>query len=70
MKTAGHEVIIVGGGLAGLSFAHRLLRIDLSFVVLEASDGLGGRVRSDKVRGYQLDRGFQVLQTAYPEARR
>jgi phytoene dehydrogenase-like protein len=47
-----------------------LLGTGLSFLILEASDGLGGRVRTDKVDGFLLDRGFQVLQTAYPEAKR
>ncbi|MGD8995403.1 MAG: FAD-dependent oxidoreductase, partial [Syntrophobacterales bacterium] len=66
MKATEREVIIVGGGLAGLSCAWRLLGTGLSFLILEASDGLGGRVRTDKVDGFLLDRGFQVLQTAYP----
>lgn len=70
MKATEREVIIVGGGLAGLSCARRLLGTGLSFVLIEASDGLGGRVRTDRVEGFLLDRGFQVLQTAYPEARR
>ena len=70
MKATGHAVIIVGGGLAGLSCARQLLKTGLSFIVLEASDGLGGRVRTDRVEGFLLDRGFQVLQTAYPEAKR
>jgi phytoene dehydrogenase-like protein len=39
-------------------------------LILEASDGVGGRVRTDRVEGFLLDRGFQVFQTAYPEARR
>jgi predicted NAD/FAD-dependent oxidoreductase len=39
-------------------------------VVLEATDGVGGRVRSDLVDGFRLDRGFQVLLTAYPEVDR
>ncbi|MGB8859151.1 MAG: NAD(P)/FAD-dependent oxidoreductase, partial [Ilumatobacteraceae bacterium] len=39
-------------------------------VVLEASDGVGGRVRTDVVDGFRLDRGFQVLLTAYPEVSR
>ncbi len=39
-------------------------------MVLEASDGIGGRVRTDRVEGFQLDRGFQVLLTGYPEARK
>jgi phytoene dehydrogenase-like protein len=64
------DVLIIGGGLAGLCCALRLQQGGLSFQVLEASDGLGGRVRTDKVEGFLFDRGFQVLLTAYPEARR
>ena len=64
------DVLIIGGGLAGLCCALRLHQGGLSFQVLEASDGVGGRVRTDKVEGFLLDRGFQVLLTAYPEARR
>ena len=64
------DVLIIGGGLAGLCCALRLYQSGLSFQVLEASDGVGGRVRTDKVEGFLLDRGFQVLLTAYPEARR
>lgn len=64
------DVIIVGGGLAGLSCALRLREIGVPFRILEASDGIGGRVRTDVVDGFRLDRGFQVLLTAYPEARR
>ena len=64
------DVLIIGGGLAGLCCALRLHQRGLSFQVLEASDGVGGRVRTDKVEGFLLDRGFQVLLTAYPEARR
>jgi phytoene dehydrogenase-like protein len=67
MKT---DVVIVGAGLAGLACARRLVEIGKSFVVLEASDGVGGRVRTDVVDGYRLDRGFQILLTAYPEAKR
>ena len=64
------DVLIIGGGLAGLCCALRLHQSGVSFQVLEASDGVGGRVRTDKVEGFLLDRGFQVLLTAYPEARR
>jgi len=64
------DVLIIGGGLAGLCCALRLHQNGLSFQVLEASDGVGGRVRTDKVEGFLLDRGFQVLLTAYPEARK
>lgn len=67
---ANTDVLIIGGGLAGLCCALRLHQSGLSFQILEASDGVGGRVRTDKVEGFLLDRGFQVLLTAYPEARR
>jgi phytoene dehydrogenase-like protein len=62
------DVIIVGAGLAGLCCARRLEQGGSEFLVLEASDGVGGRVRTDHVDGFKLDRGFQVLLTAYPEA--
>ncbi len=63
-------VVIVGAGLAGLSAACDLVDAGHSPIVIEASDGVGGRVRTDLVDGFRLDRGFQVLLTAYPELRR
>ena len=39
------------------------------FVLLEASDGVGGRVRTDEVDGFLLDRGFQIFLTSYPECK-
>lgn len=65
-----HSVIIVGAGLAGLCCARELHQQGIPFLLLEASDGVGGRVRTDVVEGFRLDRGFQVLLTSYPEARR
>jgi predicted NAD/FAD-dependent oxidoreductase len=61
------DVVVVGAGLAGLAAARHLHAAGRDVVVLEASDGVGGRVRTDMVDGYRLDRGFQVLLTAYPE---
>lgn len=63
-------VIIVGAGLAGLAAATRLASENVSFLLLEASDAVGGRVRTDAVDGFLLDRGFQIFITAYPEARK
>ncbi len=64
------DVIIVGAGLAGLSCARELQAHGISFQIIEASDDVGGRVRTDEVDGFLLDRGFQVLLTAYPETQR
>lgn len=64
------EVIIVGAGLSGLACAVHLKKAGVPFVVLEAAEAVGGRVRTDVVDGFRLDRGFQVLLTAYPEAKR
>jgi phytoene dehydrogenase-like protein len=64
------DVVIVGAGLAGLCCARKLQESGVPFQVVEASDGVGGRVRTDHVDGFLLDRGFQVLLEDYPEARR
>ncbi|MFE9694129.1 NAD(P)/FAD-dependent oxidoreductase [Micromonospora sp. NPDC005806] len=60
------DVVIVGGGLAGLAAARRMHRAGVPWRLIEAGDRLGGRVATDEVDGYLLDRGFQVLNTAYP----
>lgn len=65
-----HDVVIVGAGLSGLCCALRLRKAGLRPLLLEASDGVGGRVRTDVVEGFRLDRGFQVFLTSYPEAKR
>ena len=65
-----HDVIIVGAGLSGLAAAVHLHRQGRKVLILEASDRAGGRVKTDSVDGFILDRGFQVLLTAYPEAKK
>lgn len=62
--------IIIGGGLAGLTAARQLHQNNIEFTLLESTDRVGGRVKTDIIDGYRLDYGFQVLLTAYPEARR
>ena len=64
------DVLVVGAGLAGLACARALTAAGRTVVVLEASDGVGGRVRTDVVDGMLLDRGFQVHNTGYPQAQR
>jgi phytoene dehydrogenase-like protein len=63
-------VVVVGAGLAGLACARALASAGVPVQVLEASDRPGGRVRTDLVDGFRIDRGFQILFTSYPEARR
>ncbi len=63
-------VIVVGAGLAGLTAALELQAKGIPCRVLESSDGVGGRVRTDEFEGFRLDRGFQVFLTAYPEGLR
>lgn len=68
MSASRKKVLIVGGGLAGLACALRLHEAGASPFIFEGSDGVGGRVRTDPVDGFLLDRGFQVFLDAYPEA--
>jgi phytoene dehydrogenase-like protein len=64
------DAVIIGAGLAGLACARELTKAGLQVKVLEAADAPGGRIRTDVVDGFRLDRGFQVLLTEYPEAKR
>src|SRR5829696_6221828 len=64
------KTIIVGAGLAGLTCAKVLRERVTEVAVFEASDDVGGRVRTDERDGFLLDRGFQVYFTAYPVAKR
>ncbi|MBX7187631.1 MAG: FAD-dependent oxidoreductase [Vicinamibacteria bacterium] len=63
------RVIVIGAGLAGLRAGGLLQAAGRDVVVLEAAEAPGGRVRTERVDGFQIDRGFQVLLTAYPEVR-
>jgi phytoene dehydrogenase-like protein len=64
------DVIIVGAGLAGLHAARILQTAGLSVLVLEAAERVGGRVATDRVDGFTLDRGFQLYNPAYPDGKR
>jgi phytoene dehydrogenase-like protein len=67
---AGMKTIIVGAGLAGLTCAKVLRERGAEVAVFEASEDVGGRVRTDEQDGFLLDRGFQVYFTSYPVAER
>lgn len=69
LPTADTDVIVVGAGLAGLSAAVRLQEAGCNVRVFEADDDVGGRVRTDVLDGFLLDRGFQLLNPAYPAVR-
>ncbi len=63
------DIVIVGAGLAGLRCAELLQKAGFETLLLEAGDAPGGRVRTDMVDGFRLDRGFQILLPAYPETK-
>jgi protoporphyrinogen oxidase len=70
MKTKGIKTYIIGAGVSGLVAAKVLETKGYFPVIIEATDRVGGRVKTDVVQGYQLDHGFQVLLTAYPYAQK
>ena len=69
MSSTKIDTLIIGAGLAGLTAARVLKLAGRKVKIIEASDGPGGRVRTDEVNGFLLDRGFQVFLIAYPEAK-
>src|SRR6056297_3370536 len=69
MNAQSPQIVIIGGGLAGLACGVVLSNAGRRVSILEATDRVGGRVRSDVIDGYTLDHGFQVLLTAYPACR-
>lgn len=70
MKKQDYKIHIIGAGISGLIAATVLEKNGLSPVIIESTDRVGGRVKTDIVEGYQLDHGFQVLLTAYPAAQK
>lgn len=64
------KIYIIGAGISGLVAAFELEKGGFSPIILEASSEIGGRVKTDQEDGFLLDRGFQVLLTAYPEVKK
>ncbi|MEU6975023.1 NAD(P)/FAD-dependent oxidoreductase [Streptomyces sp. NPDC046371] len=65
-----YDVVVVGAGAAGLACAGDLCAAGLRVLLVEAGDEVGGRMRTDRVAGFTVDRGFQVFNTAYPQVKR
>lgn len=65
-----HDVIIIGAGIAGLTAANYLEEYGYTPLIIEATSKIGGRVKTDVIGGFRLDRGFQVFLPAYPEAKK
>jgi protoporphyrinogen oxidase len=63
------KITIIGAGVAGLTAAVYLHRKGFEIQIIEATDRVGGRIKTDTVNGFRLDRGFQVLLTEYPECK-
>jgi len=68
MQKQEHKIYLIGAGVSGLVAAQTLEKHGFSPTILEATDSVGGRVKTDLIEGYQLDHGFQVLLTSYPAA--
>ena len=70
MEKSAYKIHIIGAGISGLIAAQILENHGYHPTIIEASSAVGGRVKSDVLKGYTLDRGFQVLLTSYPAAKK
>jgi protoporphyrinogen oxidase len=64
------ETIIIGGGISGLAAALTLQKNNKDFLLLEKSAQVGGRIKTDRIKSFQFDHGFQVLNPGYRQAKK
>jgi protoporphyrinogen oxidase len=65
------KIGIIGAGLSGLTCAWYLKKNNIEDItIFESSEKAGGKLKTDRLGGYQMDRGFQVLLPAYPETKK
>ena len=62
------DIVVVGGGIAGLAAAYELSRRSASFVVLERASRAGGVIFSEEIDGFTIDGGPDSLLIQKPEA--
>ena len=60
------EVGIIGGGISGLTAGYFLQKAGISFTLMEASESVGGKIKSEKIGGYLVEHGPNSLQTSTP----
>ena len=70
MQRKDYKIHIIGAGISGLIAARILEENGYQPIIIEASNSVGGRVKTDIFNNYQLDHGFQVLLEAYPNAKK
>ncbi|MFE2828844.1 protoporphyrinogen oxidase [Streptomyces sp. NPDC059271] len=68
VRTGSGHVVVVGGGIAGLAAAHRLLGRGFRVTVLEASERLGGKLLTGEIAGARVDLGAESMLARRPEA--
>lgn len=69
MEKSKYKIYIIGAGIGGLTAALVLEKFGYHPIILEATNEVGGRVKTEIVEGYQLDHGFQVMLDAYPKVK-
>jgi oxygen-dependent protoporphyrinogen oxidase len=68
VNTPASHVVVIGGGIAGLAAAHRLLGSGVRVTLIEASHRLGGKLFAGEIAGVPVDLGAESMLARRPEA--